>query len=192
MFSCTACTLRCFRAAFGDVFDLEASRSSQARRKAQAASARRLAPWLARTYAAASVSPVQNHLTKEGNGAVATAGSRQRHGNKSDWNALKRAPISDEHIDVFRDPTQRALEKEQRFLKDPLKLAERTVSILHKGETETALKLVQLSSRSMECTVSWNHLMDYEMVKGRATNAMKIYNDVLGFLVHELCELSLV
>lgn len=71
-----------------------------------------------------------------------------------------------------------ALEKDLRFLKDPLKLAESTVRLLHKGKTEQAYELVKLSSRNMACTVSWNHLMDYEMVHGRAANAMKIYNDV--------------
>lgn len=70
------------------------------------------------------------------------------------------------------------LEKELRYLHDPLKLADHTINLLKKGDYHKALELVKMSSRNMSCTVSWNHLMDYEMYKGRVSNAIKIYNDV--------------
>ena len=79
------------------------------------------------------------------------------------------------------EPTQYALEQELRFLRDPLKLADNTVSLLKTGQHEKAGQLVRMASRSMACTVSWNHMMDYEMSKGRVSRAMTIYNDV-----HEL------
>ena len=71
-----------------------------------------------------------------------------------------------------------ALEKELRWLRDPMKLSEHTVTLLRKDEYQKALELVRMSSRTMACTVSWNHMLDYEMYKGRVSNAMKIYNHV--------------
>ena len=76
------------------------------------------------------------------------------------------------------EPTQRALEQELRFLRDPLKLADNTVSLLKIGQHEKAGQLVRMASKSMACTVSWNHMMDYEMSKGRVSRAMTLYNDV--------------
>ena len=76
------------------------------------------------------------------------------------------------------EPTQRALEQELRFLRDPLKLADNTVTLLKIGQHEKAGQLVRMASKSMACTVSWNHMMDYEMSKGRVSRAMTLYNDV--------------
>ena len=76
------------------------------------------------------------------------------------------------------EPTQHALEQELRFLRDPLKLADNTVKLLKNGQHEKAGQLVRMASKSMACTVSWNHMMDYEMSKGRVSRAMTIYNDV--------------
>ena len=71
-----------------------------------------------------------------------------------------------------------SLEQEMRWLKDPLKLADHIVSLLRQDEFQKALAIVQRASKDMECTVSWNHLVDYEMSKGHVTNAVKLYNDV--------------
>ena len=70
------------------------------------------------------------------------------------------------------------LEEELRWLKDPLKLATKVVDLLRRDEFQKALELVRLASKDVQCTVSWNHLVDYEMSKGRVTNASKIYNEV--------------
>ena len=70
------------------------------------------------------------------------------------------------------------LEEELRWLKDPLKLATKVVDLLRQDEFQKALELVRLASKDVQCTVSWNHLVDYEMSKGRVTNASKIYNEV--------------
>lgn len=77
-----------------------------------------------------------------------------------------------------------ALEKELRWLRDPMKLAENTVDLLKREECDKALELVRMSSKKMACTVSWNHLVDYEMYKGRVATAMKIYNDVHVSLIN--------
>ena len=73
-----------------------------------------------------------------------------------------------------------------RWLKDPLKLAQHTVRLLREDDVEKALEIVRLASKDVECTVSWNHLIDYEMSKARVNNALKLYNEVSAYLVYHL------
>ncbi|MCJ1401093.1 hypothetical protein MMC11_004305 [Xylographa trunciseda] len=70
------------------------------------------------------------------------------------------------------------LEKELQHLPDPLKLADHTLYLLRKDEHIKALDIVRHASRTMPCTVSWNHIIDYDMSKGRVTPAMKTYNEM--------------
>ena len=70
------------------------------------------------------------------------------------------------------------LEKELVYLKDPVKLADHTVGLLRQRDPQKALEIVRLGSKRMRCTVSWNHIIDYEMSTGRVNNAMKLYNEV--------------
>lgn len=67
-----------------------------------------------------------------------------------------------------------------------MKLADHTVKLLQEDDPEKALGIVKLASKDVECTVSWNHLIDYEMSKARVTNAVKLYNDVSFYLVRYL------
>ena len=70
------------------------------------------------------------------------------------------------------------LELELQWLRDPLKLGDRVIGLLKEDNFQKALNIVRLASREMECTVSWNYLVDYEMSKGRVQNATKLYNEV--------------
>jgi hypothetical protein len=63
-------------------------------------------------------------------------------------------------------------------LQDPLKLAENTQYLLRRGEEKKALDSVRAASKSRACTVSWNHLINHDMGKGRVTNALSTYNEV--------------
>ena len=83
------------------------------------------------------------------------------------------------------------LDKELEWIKDPLKLADRVVHLMDKNDEnsfEKAVALVQRASKSMYCTVSWNHLINHEMRQGTVKNAVKLYNDVgcTPLNVHEL------
>ena len=75
---------------------------------------------------------------------------------------------------------------EIRWLKDPVKLANHTVKLLQGDNFEKALEMVRLASNTVECTVGWNHLIDYEMSKARVANAVKLYNEVSSYFVHQL------
>ena len=72
------------------------------------------------------------------------------------------------------------LKAELRYLNDPLKLAKNTLDLLSRDEHVKALELVRLASRTMPCIVSWNHIIDYDMSKGKVAAAVKTYNEV-GF-----------
>lgn len=76
------------------------------------------------------------------------------------------------------DPEERRLRKELQYLTDPLKLADHIRHTLRTNDEEKALALVRLSSREMQCTVSWNHVIDWQMARGKANSALKTYNEV--------------
>ena len=73
------------------------------------------------------------------------------------------------------------LQREIRWLKDPLKLADHTVELLRGDDFEKALEIVRLASKYAGCTVSWNHLIDYKMNRAQFAVAVKLYNEVSFF-----------
>lgn len=70
------------------------------------------------------------------------------------------------------------LQLEVRWLKDPVKLADHTVKLLREDDFRKALEIVRMASKYVQCTVSWNHLIDYEMSKARVADALKWYNEM--------------
>ena len=85
-------------------------------------------------------------------------------------------PSSD--TEVAGSLSKASLEQEIRWLKDPLKLGDYTVKLLRQDDVGKALGLVRLASKDIACTVSWNHLIDYFMSKGKVADATKLYNEV--------------
>jgi hypothetical protein len=84
-----------------------------------------------------------------------------------------------------RDPRMSSIDwnrrrKEMQYLSDPLELATFVKKELMKDKATEMLQLVQMASHSMQAVVSWNHLIDYHLAKGKVSQAFKIYNDV-GF-----------
>ena len=77
------------------------------------------------------------------------------------------------------------LERELRWLKDPVKLADHTVNLLRKDHFQKAVEIVRLASKDSECTVSWNHLIDYEMSTAKVDNAFKLFNEVSSHYVYQ-------
>jgi len=64
------------------------------------------------------------------------------------------------------------------WLGDPLKLAGHILSVLRKGRFDEAEHLVRAASKNIQCTVSWNHLVDWQMSQGKVNRAIKTYNEV--------------
>lgn len=74
--------------------------------------------------------------------------------------------------------SKESLEIELRWLKDMRKFGDHTLKLLQKDDFRKAYELVKLASKKFDCTVSWNHLINYEMSKGRVANAVNLFNDV--------------
>jgi hypothetical protein len=70
------------------------------------------------------------------------------------------------------------LKKHPEYANDPLKLAEYTRKALRGDDFETAIAVVRAASKGIACTVSWNHLIDWQMTKGKMNAAIKTYNEV--------------
>jgi hypothetical protein len=68
--------------------------------------------------------------------------------------------------------------RELQHLQDPLELATFVKSELRKGKEAEMWQLVRMASHSMQCVVSWNHVIDHYLAKERVSDALKVYNDV--------------
>ncbi|KAF2473338.1 pentatricopeptide repeat protein-like protein [Lindgomyces ingoldianus] len=82
-----------------------------------------------------------------------------------------------------RDPSisskdWRSRKMELQYITDPLELADFVKKELNKDKTAEMLQLVRMASNSMQCIVSWNHIIDYYLIKGWVSRAVKIYNEM--------------
>jgi len=68
--------------------------------------------------------------------------------------------------------------KHLQYLKDPVKLADFVRKSLRSNEFDTTLEVVRSASKTLQCIVSWNHLIDYTLSQGKMNAAIKIYNEV--------------
>lgn len=73
---------------------------------------------------------------------------------------------------------QGVLSKHPVYGSDPVKLAEYIRKALKGDDFESALAVVRAASKGLSCTVSWNHLIDWQMSKGKMNSALKTYNEV--------------
>jgi hypothetical protein len=72
----------------------------------------------------------------------------------------------------------RQLQEEVRYLGDPLKLAEHTLGLLRRNDFDKALEIVRVAGNGVQATVSWNHLIDYELARGGGNSAYSLFNEV--------------
>ncbi|KAI1751433.1 hypothetical protein F4782DRAFT_183543 [Xylaria castorea] len=71
-----------------------------------------------------------------------------------------------------------AARKELQYLSDPLHIANRVRLALDKDNFELAALITRKASKDSNVTVSWNHLIDYQLQQGRLHGAMKLYNEM--------------
>ncbi|KAL8963653.1 MAG: hypothetical protein Q9183_004984 [Haloplaca sp. 2 TL-2023] len=186
MFTCKACISRCIRTIFADVL-IESNVPALSQQSIAASHRVRNAPSQRRGY----------HVARQFFGNEPKQGSLQpeygwQHRARRHQTIL--APSDNERAfspppalqlgrragarQTFDFKKQKELDRELEYLRDPLRLAENTVSLLRRDDHEKALDIVRRASKSMPCTVSWNHLIDYNMAKGKVNNAEKIYNEM--------------
>ncbi|KAI0010277.1 hypothetical protein F4779DRAFT_578230 [Xylariaceae sp. FL0662B] len=79
-------------------------------------------------------------------------------------------------------PSQRlrkwAATKQLQYLKDPLHIAEYVKKTLDKDNYDEAALIVRKASKDTKVSVSWNHLIDYLLKKGRLHAALKLFNEM--------------
>jgi hypothetical protein len=69
-------------------------------------------------------------------------------------------------------------QKHPSFTNDPLKLAEIVRKSLRGDDFETALTMARAASAKVQSTVCWNHLIDWQLSRGKMNAALKTYNEV--------------
>lgn len=77
--------------------------------------------------------------------------------------------------------SKKSLEIELSWLRDMLKLSDHTLDLLEKDDFSKAHELLKLASKEHDCTISWNHLINYQMGKGKVAHAINLFNDVCNF-----------
>ncbi|KAI1500472.1 hypothetical protein F5X99DRAFT_236176 [Biscogniauxia marginata] len=75
-------------------------------------------------------------------------------------------------------PVEWAAQKHLQYLKDPLHIAEYVKRAISNGQFEEALLVTKKASRNTKVTVSWNHLIDYQLRHDRIHAAFRLYNDM--------------
>ncbi|KAI9721127.1 MAG: hypothetical protein M1812_002608 [Candelaria pacifica] len=99
------------------------------------------------------------------------------HRDSGEYEGVSSAPKHSGN-ETHRAKSSRALEQELRYLKDPMKLADHIRYTLRDENPEKSVELVRMASKDMQCTVSWNHIVDFQMTFGRVNAALKTYNEM--------------
>lgn len=153
MLECRACTVRAIRAIAGDTLNVRRSRLARP-------TASFLTPDQNRRFyadsAAIALRTGDTGLNEDIEGMVGSAAARAA--TKKQYDA--------------------SIKKEMQWLSDPLKHSEHVHYTLRCNQSAKALDLCRLASRSMNCVVSWNHIVDWLMKQGLPDDAIKVYNEM--------------
>ena len=171
MLDCSACIQRCIRTAFSDVLT-----STTAPPLTPPAPPRRL-----RLYHAQSWNSARRYATEAFQQRPTTDSVPAEIISSSTLDPDVNAAFSKPSRPPGRHYSESNLKRELAWLSDPLRLAQEVGKQLKLDTNvgyEKAEGLVRLASKNMACTVSWNHLIDYDMSKGYVKRALKHYNEV--------------
>lgn len=176
MLSCHGCMRHCLQAIIGRPL-LNSARSKPQTRIPYGT--------ISRKYASSQTAYHERRESRnnESNDAAITSNSFGARANRFEQNRqewLKSRGTRPE-AQVKRRPnldTELSMKKHLQYLQDPMKLSNYVRSTLRNDDFETAEKVVHFASKKMQCVVSWNHLVDWQLSKGRMNAAIKIFNDV--------------
>ncbi|KAK4196142.1 hypothetical protein QBC40DRAFT_287840 [Triangularia verruculosa] len=73
---------------------------------------------------------------------------------------------------------KKVVKKHLQYLKDPLHIAEHVRKALGAGKWDEALMMARMAAVDTKVEVSWNHLIDYQLDKGRLLAAIKTFNEM--------------
>ncbi|KAL2068272.1 hypothetical protein VTL71DRAFT_16370 [Oculimacula yallundae] len=74
--------------------------------------------------------------------------------------------------------TDAEIRKHLTYLNDPLKLADFVRQTLRRDEFEFAQEIVRAASKNTMCVVSWNHLVEWQLSRGKMNAAISTYNEM--------------
>ncbi|RMY36805.1 hypothetical protein D0866_03681 [Hortaea werneckii] len=162
MFECNACTLRCLRA-------LASEAAVQNRHHSRLLLTPHLTiPSHRRAASTAAAPPASN----QGNPYLNAA--QLRHQTQGDVIPFDNDRPATE-VTTF---DKKALRKELEWLPDPVKFTEHVQYTLRCEKPMKALELVRLASKTRQCTVAWNHVVNYNMQRGHLRDAFAVYNEM--------------
>ncbi|KAK4173997.1 hypothetical protein QBC36DRAFT_334656 [Triangularia setosa] len=73
---------------------------------------------------------------------------------------------------------KKVVKKHLQYLKDPLHIANHVRKALTADNWDEALMMARMASVDTKVEVSWNHLIDYQLDKGRLQAAIKTFNEM--------------
>jgi hypothetical protein len=161
MFACHACRKHCLQTLFGETL---VSSPSISRNTSLFQPTRR-------PYSSRITSVKQTSESRE----FKSQPTPKSHGNA---NPSRQAWLESRGITPAYKKNDRAMKKNLSYLKDPLKLADYVRQALRNGDFEGTLETVRVASKDVRCVVSWNHLIDWQLSKGKVNGAIKTYNEV--------------
>ncbi|GAB7351474.1 hypothetical protein MBLNU459_g2130t3 [Dothideomycetes sp. NU459] len=103
---------------------------------------------------------------------------RDRSRNRNRRESSHGADESEARVPSVSPQQERALKQELRYLKDPLKHADHVRHVLRGNDFDKALALCRMASKQMECVVSWNHCINWLLVRKDVIKALKLYNEM--------------
>ena len=159
MFECGACTLRAIRAIAGE--------SSLVRPHPHPRLL--LTPCLSHQAPRRANSSLVATVSNSSDGERYLNAAQIRHHKTKD---------NDEGPDAVSASERCAIQKELRWLQDPLKFAEHVHYTLRCAKPAKALELCRAASRQLSCVVAWNHVVNWYMQNGRINDAMNVYNEM--------------
>ena len=171
MLECSACIQRCIRTILSDINATAAPPALISRASPRHLRSYNTPSWrVSRTYATEAFRqpPVTHSIPAD------LVPSQAPDGDLEDA-PTRRSPVPE------RLYSESNLKRELVWLSDPLRLAQEVVKLLKLDSDQGYAKaegLVRLASKQMACTVSWNHLIDYDMSKGSVKQALKHYQEV--------------
>jgi hypothetical protein len=162
MFACQACMKRCLHTLVGDAAVLSSSRLLQPP-AATFHSSRRYQQ---------DYSALAERKSDAPTGTPSTSSKRRQQWLDSRGVRPAHKPAKQPLYEDF------VVRKHLQYLKDPLKLAEHVRKCLRENEIDASLAIVRAASKTIKCTVSWNHLIDWQLSNGKINGAIRIYNEV--------------
>ncbi|KAH9844939.1 PPR repeat family [Teratosphaeria destructans] len=177
MFECSACTSRAFRAVVGDALSLRGPSIHHHLHHLHHHHQHQLGRLLAaggRRASSSATAAVASSSTSPSNGGQPYLNAAQlRHINRQESDGVRKQLLS-----PSERSKRRALEKEIKWLADPLKFTEHVRCTLERDQLDKALELCRMASSRFDCVVAWNRCIEWLMKAARYNEGLRVYNEM--------------